>query len=357
MKRGSAQAHVNAAMLATIVIACVAQAGAVAAQSRKEQPQKEAPIVLARQGAFEAGGKVISGEKGTLSCDHGYVEYQIPVKAREVALFLWHSSSTMVWQKRWDGGEGYQSIFLRRDYPVYMWDGPRVGRGNWSCESITYTPEPGRDQQNFVAWRLGTKYPEWFAGVQFPTGDAKAWEQATRARYDEFDTVKNAQLETDAAAVAIDQIGPSVLLTNSAGGWRALLTALKTKSDNIKAIVAYENPGFVFPEGQGPQLEPGPFGPVYVPMSEFKKLTRFPIQFVWGDNIDKSPFWTKSLDLCKQFIALVNANGGKAEILLLPSVGLKGNTHIPFADLNNVAVADQLSAFLHRNKLDGKAKP
>jgi len=339
--------RLNAALLATIIIAGMIHAGAATAQSRKE-----APIVLARQGAFEAGGKVISGEKGTLSCDHGYVEYQIPVKARGTALFLWHSSSTMVWQKRWDGGEGFQSMFLRRGYPVYMWDGPRVGRGNWSCETITYTPEPGRDQQNFVAWRLGTKYPDWFPGVQFPTGDAKAWEQATRARYDEFDTVKNAQLETDAAAVAIDQIGPSVLVTNSAGGWRALLTGLKTKTDNIKAIVAYENPGFVFPEGQGPKLEPGPFGPVYVPMNEFKKLTRFPIQFVWGDNIDKSPFWTQSLEYCKQFVELINANGGKAEILLLPSVGLKGNTHIPFADLNNVAVADRLSAFLQRNKLD-----
>jgi hypothetical protein len=334
-------------LLATIVFACVADVGAATAQPRQEQP-----IVLARQGAFEVGGNVLRGDKGTLSCDHGHVEYQIPVQARAVALFMWHSSSAKVWQNRWDGGEGYQSIFLRRGFPVYLWDGPRVGRGNWGCESYTYTPEAGRDQQNFVAWRLGAKYPEWFPGVQFPTNDPKAWEQATRARYDEFDTVKNAQLETDAAAKAIDQIGPSVLVTNSAGGWRAMLTALKTKSDNVKAIVAYENAGFVFPEGQGPQLEPGPFGPVYVPMSEFKKLTRFPIQFVWGDNIDKSPAWTKHLEHCKQFVDLVNANGGHAEILALPSVGLKGNTHIPFADLNNVAVADQLSAFLRRNELD-----
>ena len=44
--------------------------------------------------------------------------------------------------------------------------------------------------------------------------------------------------------------------------------------------------------------------------------------------------------------------GGKAEILELPKVGLKGNTHIPFTDLNNVQVADQLSAFLKKNKLD-----
>ena len=36
----------------------------------------------------------------------------------------------------------------------------------------------------------------------------------------------------------------------------------------------------------------------------------------------------------------------------MPSAGLQGNTHIPFADLNNVAVADQLSAFLRRNELD-----
>jgi len=333
--------------LGAVTCASIANMVPAAAQS-----QDDRPITLARQGAFEAGGRVISGDKGTLSCDHGYVEYQIPVERRAVALFLYHSSSAKVWQNRWDGGEGFQSIFLRRGYPVYMWDGPRVGRGNWGCENYTYTAEPGRDQQNFIAWRFGSKYPDWFPGVQFPTGDAKAWEHATRARYDEFDTVKNAHLETDATAQAIDQIGPSVLVTNSAGGWRALLTALKTKTDNVKAIVAYENPGFVLPEGDSPRQEAGPFGPVYVPMSEFKKLTRIPIQFVWGDNVDKSPAWTRHFENCKHFVEVLNANGGQAEILSLPSVGLKGNSHIPFADLNNVAVADQLSAFLGRHKLD-----
>ena len=32
--------------------------------------------------------------------------------------------------------------------------------------------------------------------------------------------------------------------------------------------------------------------------------------------------------------------------------GLKGNTHIPFADMNNVAVADLLSKLLAQNGLD-----
>ena len=42
-------------------------------------------ITIARQGSFEAGGKVI-GDPATssLACDHGHVEYQIPVEAKPI---------------------------------------------------------------------------------------------------------------------------------------------------------------------------------------------------------------------------------------------------------------------------------
>ncbi|WP_066969320.1 alpha/beta hydrolase [Rhizorhabdus dicambivorans] len=317
-------------------------------------PAQSGPIQIEKQGAFEAGGTVLGSGQSTLSCDHGYVEYQIPRHARDVALLMWHSSSTKVWQTRWDGGEGYQSIFLRRGFPVYLWDGPRVGRANWGCDHYTYEPSVGQDQQNFTAWRLGAKYPDFFPGVQFPTRDAEAWEQAVRARYQEFDTTPNAELEAAAAAKAIERVGPTVLVTNSAGGMRALLAAMKTSK--VKAIVAYENPGYVFPSDVNPPSEPTRFGPVIVSPEDFEKLTRIPIQFVFGDNLDKSPTWTAYAKTSQKFVDLVNARGGKAEILFLPAAGLKGNTHIPFADLNNVAVADQLSAFLRRNRLDLRSK-
>src|SRR5690606_39125347 len=221
----------------------------------------DSPILIEKQGSFAVGG-TIAGDPAAASqhCDHGHVEYQIPPNARAINLLMWHSASAAAWQNRWDGGEGFQSIFLRRGYPVYLWDGPRVGRAHWGCGESTYAPELGRDQQNFAAWRLGPAYLEWFEGVQFPTDDPEAWNQATRARYQEFDTVENALLQADAAAALADRIGPTVALTNSAGGLRALLTALKT--DNIKGIVAYENVGFVYPEGEGPDMEQGPFGPV-----------------------------------------------------------------------------------------------
>jgi hypothetical protein len=310
----------------------------------------QAPLLIASQGAFAVGGKVLEEGGKTLHCDHGVVEYQIPPRPRAVNLLMWHSASAVAWQQRWDGGEGFQSIFVRRGYPVYVWDGPRVGRANWGCAEHTFTPGIGRDQQNFVAWRFGTAYPNWFDDMQFPKNDPEAWNQAMRARYHEFDTVANAQLESDAAAALADRIGPTVALTNSAGGLRALLTALK--SDNIKGIVAYENVGWVYPQGEGPGVPEGPFGPVEVPLEEFLKLTRFPIQVVWGDNIEKSPTYSARLAESRRFVEIVNKHGGKAQVLLLPEVGLKGNTHLPFADLNNVAVADLLSKFLEDHGLD-----
>ncbi|HUQ52890.1 MAG TPA: alpha/beta fold hydrolase [Gammaproteobacteria bacterium] len=316
---------------------------------------QSSPLTIEKQGAFAIGGTVLGdADSSSLRCDHGVVEFQIPPNARSVNLLLWHSASAVAWQQRWDGGEGFQTIFVRRGFPVYLWDGPRVGRANWGCATTTYEPGVGRDQQNFVAWRFGAAFPDWFDGVQFPSNDAEAWNQAMRARYQEFDTIENAQLETDAAAVLADKIGPTVALTNSAGGLRALLTAMK--SDNIVGIVAYENVGYVYPTGEAPDVEPGPFGPVEVPLEQFRKLTRIPMQMVWGDNTDKSDRYRPTVEESRRWVELVNKHGGKAEILLLPDAGLHGNTHIPFADLNNVAVADLLSKYLAAHGLDKRGR-
>ncbi len=54
------------------------------------------------------------------------------------------------------------------------------------------------------------------------------------------------------------------------------------------------------------------------------------------------------------FVQALNAKGGKASVLALPDAGLYGNSHFMFSDLNNVAVADQLSAFLRAHNLDGR---
>ncbi len=130
-------------------------------------------------------------------------------------------------------------------------------------------------------------------------------------------------------------------------------SALKAKTDNMKGIVAYETPGFVFPEGEGPEPKPNaPFGPNSVPLAEFMKLTKFPMQMVFGDYVSAHPSWSAALKLARTFCDIVNRHGGDCEVLLLPDAGLHGNTHIAFADLNNEAVADEMSKWLHRKGLD-----
>ena len=44
--------------------------------------------------------------------------------------------------------------------------------------------------------------------------------------------------------------------------------------------------------------------------------------------------------------------GGDATLVHLPEIGIRGNTHFPFSDLNNVRIADLVSKFLAEKKLD-----
>ncbi|KAF8859262.1 hypothetical protein BDZ45DRAFT_704372 [Acephala macrosclerotiorum] len=248
------------------------------------------PIMLDSSGGFEFGGRILLNPKNpneTLSCDHGYTP-------RNSSLVMWHSSSTQVFQNRWDGGPG-----------------------------------------NFAGLNFGPSYMNWWPDVQFPINDTYAWQQATSARYDEFDTDENVLLHTQAMAVAADsrKLGDKVVyLTNSAAGLRAQITTTRAHGTNIAAIVTYESIGFRHP------------------VEQCKKLANLTaVQFVWGDHrAEDNKFLKQSILAAK----LINEYGGSAEVLMLRETGLKGSTHIAFADMDNGKVAGMLEEFLRRNGLD-----
>lgn len=337
--------------------------------AKKPDTTTKKPIVLESSGGFSVGGTVIvnpDNETQTLSCDHGYMEYFLPWTPRKSSLVMWHSSGTQTFQNRFDGGEGYKDMFLRKDYPVYLWEGPRIGRANWPCVPTNYTPAYV-DQINFIAWNFGPSFKQWWPDTQFPKDNEEAWNQATRARYPEYDTEDNVILHAQSAAIAADsgKIGSDVIyLTNSAACLRALLTAAVSNSTNIQAIVAYECIGSIFPEGTTdiPAVNTNIssyFGPMFVPVENFKKLARLKaIQFVWGDhrgadNMDN--MLTPYLAVTQYLAKVINKYGGNAEVLMLGDAGLKGSSHIAFADMDNAKVGGLLDKFLEKNCLDGYA--
>jgi hypothetical protein len=319
------------------------------------------PITLKSSGGFAVGGSMIinpANTTQTLSCDHGYVEYFMPWTPRKTSLVMWHSSSAQVWQNRWDGGPGYKDMFLQRDYPVFLWDGPRVGRANWPCVATTYAPGY-RDQENFVGWNFGPAWKQFWNDSQGPTQDDAAWNQATRARYDETDSWDNVQLQSDAAAVALDsgRLGDRVVyLTNSAGGYRAQVAVAKAQGGNAAGIVAYESIGYVFPTDIDPALNITEnlgtgFGPRLVSPADFKKLAELEfVQFIWGSHKAQNTTFVRYSYLCAQEI---NRYGGNAKVVMVEiDLGLKGASHIMFADMNNAVHAGLLENALKQNKLD-----
>jgi hypothetical protein len=48
----------------------------------------------------------------------------------------------------------------------------------------------------------------------------------------------------------------------------------------------------------------------------------------------------------------VNRRGGDVTLVHLPEKGVRGNTHFPMSDLNNVQIADLLSQYLAEKNLD-----
>lgn len=353
----------RAALLPLAATACLLGASMSLAQQSE-------PLTVAAQGSFAVGGTVVqtpgtfqndapTSEGQSFHGDHLYAFYQVPPDARPLPIVMLHGAyqSGRSWETTPDGREGFQTLFLRRGFPVYVVDQPRRGRAGNSTVPATIEPTP-YDQLFFDQFRVG-QWPDYFEGVQFDRSP-EALEQFFRSvtpNTGDYD----AGLVADGMSALIDRIGPSILFTHSQGGGPGWLTAVR--NDDVRGIVAFEpGSGFVFPEGEAPEPMPsaaGTLSPETVPMEDFQKLTRMPIVIYYGDNIPTEPTpergkdnWRVRLAMAQLWVEAVNRHGGDATLVHLPEVGITGNTHFMFSDLNNVQVADQVSAFLADKDLD-----
>ena len=337
---------------------------------RAQTSEKQEPIMIERQGSFAIGGSVIKNpgtfdpiertpEGQTFHGDHAYVFYQIPVETRKYPLVMWHGFGqfSKTWETTPDGREGYQNIFLRRGYSVYLMNQPRRGNAGRSTEQATIIPTPD-EQFWFNIFRIG-EWPNYFPGVQFAE-DKETLNQYFRQitpNIGGFDK----EVITDAASLLFDRIGEGILVTHSHSGGFGWATAIK--NPKIKAIVSYEpGSGFLFPEGEVPSPianSAGQLEALSVPKEEFLKLTKIPIIIYYGDNIPEKPDpnpgidgWRARLEMARLWSDTVNKHGGDVTVVHLPEIGIKGNTHFPFSDLNNVQIANLMSSWLQEKKLD-----
>jgi pimeloyl-ACP methyl ester carboxylesterase len=348
--------------IATLLAGCATQANGSASGS--------SPLLIQAQGSFTAGGTVqqspgdYDNNKPTAAGqsfhgDHLYAFYQVPQNPKALPIVMLHGAfqSARSWETTSDGREGFQNLFLRRGFPVYLVDQPRRGRAGNSTVAALVEPVP-TDQLIFDQVRIG-KWPKYFDNVQFDR-KSETLDQLLRSITPNTGPYDPGVI-SDAMSALFTKTGPAILFTHSQGGGPGWLTAIK--SPNVKAIVAFEpGSGFIFPEGETPPAMPSAAGtllPESVPLADFKKLARIPIVLYYGDNFPTEPTtergqdnWRVRLAMARLWVGAINKHGGDARLIHLPEIGIRGNTHFLMSDLNNVQIADQVSNFLAEKKLD-----
>ncbi|MDY6351210.1 MAG: alpha/beta fold hydrolase [Selenomonas sp.] len=294
---------------------------------------KAAPLVIAEQGVFSAGGKVVTspgtfvpedqweetGRGQTAHVDHANVLYQRPVKEKGLPMVFLHGYGQS--RTGWITTPGIISdkTLDQRWYTQF-----RIGR--W---------ENGRSVAN--------------AGSKFPNDDHSVdqfFRQMTPDTGMKSDMGADFQHETVATAIAasIDaasaQTGrDAVLVTHSQGGragWK-----VPAHTPHVAAIVA---------------VEPG--GAPEVGSADYQSLVekKIPVLFLFGDYIDNgdpklqaTAAWQRMRQTCYDFAKAYTEAGLMAEVIDLPKVGFTGNDHFIFEDTNSAEVAAFVEDWLKKH--------
>jgi hypothetical protein len=101
-------------------------------------------------------------------------------------------------------------------------------------------------------------------------------------------------------------------------------------------------------------VEPGGFMATYTDQ-QIAALSKVPTLVIFGDHLDDAPTgvpghsWKMAYDVWQAFISRVNAAGGKAQMLYLPALGIRGNSHMIMQDKNNLQIADLILKWTKEN--------
>jgi hypothetical protein len=316
------------------------------------------PIALRDMGSFHVGGRLveISGKpvkeitftaggvpakvdpNGTYQVEQMYVQYFLPAnETGAYPLLLWHGGGLtgVTYETTPDGHEGWLNYFLRKGWSVYNSDAVERGRAGWAQYPDIFKGEPVflTTSNPFERFRIGAGPGSYdpdpakrklMPGSQFPN---EGYENFVKQNVPRWTTTDDAII---AAYIAeIDRVGPCIILFHSQAGTFGFKVA-QARPDKVKALIAVE------PAGVG--------DPARVDV-----LKNIPTLFIYGDYIEQDSRWPRIRATGVAFADSIKAAGGTADVVDLPKVGIKGNSHMMMMDKNNAEIAA-----LIQNWLEGK---
>ncbi len=320
----------------------------------------QAPIALKQMGSFHIGGRevTISGKpvkevlftpggipakidpNGVYQVEQMYVQYFIPQQQRgTLPLLMWHGGGLtgVTYETTPDGREGWLNYFIKKGWAVYNSDAVERGRAGWAMYPDVFKGEPLflTKQDPFNRFRIGAgagsydKDPAKMRmkpGSQFP---AEGYDNFTKQGVPRWTTTDDAIIR--AYLELVDKVCPCVVLIHSQSGSFGQKVA-QARPDKVKALVLVE------PAAPGDAKLAG-------------NLKNTPILAVYGDYIDEDPRWPTIRANELKFLEQVRVAGGKYDVVNLPQIGIKGNSHMIMMDRNSDQVADVIQAWLVKQGL------
>ena len=281
---------------------------------------------------------------GEFEVEQMYVQYTtLADEARKGAhpMVMMHGGGLagVTWETKPDGGPGWQMYFLRQGHDVYIADAVERGRASWARYPEIFTSEPvfRTKKEAWELFRFGPRYEvsppvrEAHPGVQFPLQSFDQFMKQGVPRWVTNDAPTLAAYEAMALKTC-----PCTIVVHSQGSTFAYNVARKYPH-LVKAIVGIEPSGALDPEK--------------VDMAPLKSV---PMLFVWGDKIRETPRWVGIVAPLHKMIAAQRAQGGVADEIDLPKMGITGNSHMLMMDRNS----DQVAALVQKWLVDrGLSRP
>lgn len=293
-----------------------------------------------RETAFSPGSVPFKVDpNGDYQTGQMYVQFiKLADPKAKYPLLLWHGGGLtgVSWETKPDGAPGFQNYFLNAGHDVYVSDSAERGRASFSRSPEIYKTEPQFRTLN-EAWTLFRIGPEGsyktkntFGGVQFPIESVEQFGKQMVPRW--LDSNEMIQSAYDAL---VDKICPCVVMTHSQAGLFGFQAALRSP-DKIKALISIE-------PGTPPKID-----------SVNPAIKDVPMLVIWGDNIDKSDYWTKKVPAIASFTDQLKSAGTNVTWVDLPKAGISGNSHMVMMDKNSDQVADLIQDWLRDNELAEK---
>jgi len=347
--------------------------------------RRSSPLHLAAQGFFWVGCEKIETLAGPALRGQTYVEYWIPENLQHpLPIVMVHGGGGqgLDYLGTADGREGWAHWFVRRGHAVYVLDRPCHGRSPYhpDLQGKMMPPMPsGMMERLFTraaafkdSWPQARLHDKWpgagtFGDPAFERFIASGGPMPTNMDRHQRDAQRG-------ASELLDQIGPAIVMTHSAGGPVGWLL-LDARPRLVKAVIAVEPAGPPFAgEGEG-RLD---WGLTTAPLT-FAPPVANPADFDLEERVPRSPDTVACLvqkeparrlpNFAGVPIVVVTAEaswmatdnhgivdflaqaGATVEHLRLEDKGIHGNGHAMMLEANSDQIAALLAGWIEEKHL------